>query len=336
MAATEYGVNHPLAVKLWSKKLLREALKETFISRFMSSGTNNIIQIKTETNKNAGDRVTYGLRMQLSGNGVQGDATLEGNEEALTTYSDNLFIDQLRHAVISKGKMSEQRVPFSVREEALDGLKDWLAGRLDTWFFNQIAGNTGQADTRYTGNQATIAPSSTSGNTRWLFADGTSSTEGSLSTTDKFQLTYIDRAVTTAKTATPLIRPVRVKGNEYFVMFLHPRQVYNLRTDATANRITWFDTQKARVSGGMTSEEENPIFNGSLGIYNNVVLHESTRIPTVTTGGSSPENVYRAVFCGCQAAVMAFGQDNSEDGSWNEKLFDSANDNMALDRSLAA
>lgn len=30
MAATAYPVNHPLAVKLWSKKIAREALKETF------------------------------------------------------------------------------------------------------------------------------------------------------------------------------------------------------------------------------------------------------------------------------------------------------------------
>ncbi len=32
MATTAYGVNHPLAVKLWSKRLMREALKETYVS----------------------------------------------------------------------------------------------------------------------------------------------------------------------------------------------------------------------------------------------------------------------------------------------------------------
>ena len=34
MATTAYGTNHPLAVKLWSKRLMREALKETYIGRF--------------------------------------------------------------------------------------------------------------------------------------------------------------------------------------------------------------------------------------------------------------------------------------------------------------
>jgi len=32
MATTAYGVNHALSNKLWSKRLMREALKETYAS----------------------------------------------------------------------------------------------------------------------------------------------------------------------------------------------------------------------------------------------------------------------------------------------------------------
>lgn len=313
MATTEYGVNHPLAVKAWAKKLFVEALKDTYFSRFMGTGSDNIIQIKTELQKGPGDRITQGLRMQLSGTGVQGDGTLEGNEEALTTYSDNILINQIRHAVRSAGKMSEQRVPFDVREEAKDGLKDWWSDRLDTAFFNSIAGNTGQADTKYTGNNATTAPSTG----RWLFSDGTHTTEASLSTTDTFQLSFIDRAVTTAKVASPKIRPIKVDGKDKYVMFLHPYQSHALRVDATSSRITWYDTQKALVQGG---QRDNPIYNGALGEYNGVVLHESTRIPSVVS------NVYRAVLCGGQAALMAVGQDSSPTKmNWVEELFDYEN-----------
>ena len=98
MATTDYGVNHPLAVKLWSKKLIREALKETYISRFMGTSKDSLVYVKDELNKSAGDRIRVGLRMQLTGQGIVGDGTLEGNEEALTTYTDDLLIDQLRHA----------------------------------------------------------------------------------------------------------------------------------------------------------------------------------------------------------------------------------------------
>src|SRR5262245_30559270 len=106
---------------------MKEALKKTFALQFMGEGSNNIIQIKTELNKDAGDRITFGIKQQLRGAGVQGDNTLEGQEEALETYAQNLTIDQLRHAVRSAGKMSEQRVPFTMRNEARDGLADWWA-----------------------------------------------------------------------------------------------------------------------------------------------------------------------------------------------------------------
>lgn len=134
MSATHYGVNAPEAVKLWSRRLAREALKETYISRFIGTGRNSLIVQKDDTSKTEGDRIRNTLRMQLSGAGVQGDASLEGSEESLTTYTDDFVINQLRHAVRSGGKMSEQRIPFGVRQEAMDGLKDWWSDRVDTWF----------------------------------------------------------------------------------------------------------------------------------------------------------------------------------------------------------
>jgi len=321
MATTSYGVNHPLAVKQWARKLHHEALAETYFARFMGEGSENLIQIKREVSKDAGDRITCGLRMLLSGDGIEGDATLEGNEEALTTYSDNIFINQLRHAVRSAGKMSEQRVPFSVREESLMGLKDWWTDRMDTVFFNHICGNSAQTDTKYTGHNATTAPTSAAGNTRILYADGGSTTEGSLSASQHFQLTYIDRAVLNAKEATPILRPIAHNGGKYYCMFLHPQQVFSLRTDAgnSGARITWFDAQK---DAGPRDKEQNNIFSGALGIYNNVILHESTRVV------SPSANVYRSVLCGAQAATIAFGRpQGAGDGTqnWYEELFDYGN-----------
>jgi N4-gp56 family major capsid protein len=316
MATTSYGVNNALAVKLWSKVLIREALKATFVYKFMGEDDSALLQRKSETSKGAGDRITVGLRMQLSGDGVQGDGTLEGNEEALVTYSDNLYIDQLRNAVRSAGKMSEQRVPFSVRAEAMAGLRDWWAGRIDTCFFNQIAGYTPQADTRYTGNQATIAPSS--GN---ILVQGQSA-ESSLTSSDTFVLGLIDSAVTLAKTMTPVIRPLKVDGEDRYVAFLHPYQVRSLRTSTSTGQ--WLDIQKAAMTGGEVSN--NPIFSGALGMYNGVILHEATRLPAAVQSGAAKANTKRAVFCGAQAALFATGQeDNAEKPNWVEQLFDYGN-----------
>jgi hypothetical protein len=88
MATTSYGVNNALAVKTWAKKLFVEALKQTKCSKFIGTTPDSLIQRRTEVSKGPGDRITIGLRMQLLGAGIQGDATLEGSEEALSTFSD--------------------------------------------------------------------------------------------------------------------------------------------------------------------------------------------------------------------------------------------------------
>lgn len=313
MATTQYGLNNPLTVKLWARKLFQEALKQTWLYKFMGPDSSNAIQVLNDTSKGPGDRITVGLRMQLSGNGVLGDGTLEGNEEALTTYSDNLVINQLRHAVRSDGKMSEQRIPFSIREEARQGLADWWAGRIDLALFNQLAGNTAESDTRLTGANATTAPTSNGVS----YPNGLSSeaSVASGTTSNIFKLNYIDQAVEKAKTNSPLIRPLRVNGEDKYLIFLHPYQVTDLRQNTATGQ--WLDIQKAVYQA---SKENNPIYKGALGEYNGVILHESTRVPFVTT------NVARALFMGAQAGAIAFGQGYAQNRlAWVEELFDYGN-----------
>lgn len=329
MAVTSYGVNHPLAVKLWARRLFREALKATYIWKFMGTDSNALVQVRDETSKGPGDRITTGLRMQLAGGGVLGDGTLEGNEEALTVYSDNLLIDQLRHAVRTGGRMSQQRVPFDIREEARVGLTDWWADRIDSAFFNHICGQAAQTDLRYTGNN-TVLDYSTGRGIYSTASANVPTSDQSLSVSDVFTLGLIDVAVERAKTATPLIRPVSTELGDYYVMFLHPYQVTDLRA-GTAAAGSWTDIQKAAMTGGLV--ERNPIFTGALGVYNGVILHESTRVTmgfnnstSVTTSGAGGLGTRRAVLCGAQSVSLAFGQDNADEQmTWVEEFFDYGN-----------
>lgn len=330
MAVTSYSVNDALAVKLWGKKLIREVLKGSDVSKFIGTDSNSLFQIKVEAKKDAGDRITFGLRMQLTGAGISGDSTLEGSEERLTTFEDNVFIDQLRHAVRTGGRMSDQRVPFSVREEARLGLQDWWMDRLATSLINQACGNLNTTDIRYLGMQSAITA-----DTAHNFIAGTGFTGGAntaalLSDTvsDKMQLSLIDSLVAQAKTLTPMIRPVVVpKVGNVYVMFLHPFQVKDLRV--TTGTGTWQDIHKAALMGGQVSD--NPIFTGALGMYNGVVLHEEPRIPlAVDNSGTAIANTRAAVFLGAQACTIAIGQgyDVGKEGfrmSWEEELFDYGN-----------
>jgi len=322
MANTSYGVNSPEAVKLWSRKLFHEALKATWASKFMGSDSNSVLQIIDDTSKGPGDRVRNTLRMLLSGGGIEGDGTLEGNEEALTTYTDDVVINQLRHAVRSGGKMSEQRIPFSVREEARLGLQDWWADRIDTAFFNQICGNTNQTDTKYTGHQAATQPDASH---RVFSGNGAVDTAVDASTTASalFTLSLLDTAVTTAKLANPQVRPLKINGADKYVCFMHPYQVEQMRTSTDTGQ--WLDIQKAAISGGDVSG--NPIFSGALGEYNGVILHESTRVSIGSdASGTAASGVRRAVFCGAQASSIAFGRGyGASKMSWVEELFDYRN-----------
>lgn len=332
MATTSYGTNHPLAVKLWSKLLYHEAIKKTYAGRFMGTSDSSLIQLKNDLKKSAGDRIRVGLRMALAGDGIQGDSTLEGNEEALVTYSDSVFVDQLRHAVRSSGKMSEQRVLFDIRTEARNGLSDWWAERIDASFFNQIAGATAVSDTRYTGNQATIAP--TASTSIMIAAGAIGGLEVSLSATTTQMLKFVDldRAVTQAKTMTPMIRPLKVDGEDKYVAFLHPNQVLHLRRDASTAG-NFIDLAKAQLQGGRI--KDNPLYTGALGEYNNIVLHEAFRIPTASGAAlgtdaaghvSTVSDFRRAVLCGAQAAIMAIGQDGEPNKMrWAEEEFDYEN-----------
>jgi N4-gp56 family major capsid protein len=314
MATTQFGTNHNLAVKLWAKKLFTESLAETYFSRFLGKGSDSLVQWKDETKKSAGDRVRVGLRMQLSGTGIQGDNTLEGSEESLVTFSDDLTINQLRHACRSDGRMSEQRVLFDVLNEHKDALTDWYANRLDTSFFNQLAGYTAESDTRYTGNNATVAPSTN--NIIWADSDVATGDE-SIGTTDTFTTAMLDRAVTKAKTmdasGQPIIRPFRISGQEKYVAFLHPHQVYNLRRESTANTVTWWEVNRSALSGGL-SEGASALYKGSLGEYNGIILHESNRVPLGVNSVSSASisTVRRGIFCGAQAALFATGRESQD------------------------
>lgn len=319
MAITSYAVNDALAVKNWSKRLDVEALKETSFRRFMKDSPDALVQEKSETRKGKGDSITFGLRMQLTGDGVIGSDVLKGNEESLTTYSDALLIDELRHAVSVPGEdtIDAQRVPFELREEAYSGLRDWWADRLDRVMFNHLCGNTAETRSQYIGANAIQAPSTN----RWIRA-GNVANDQSLST-NAMTLTLIDQCVARAKTATPMIRPIKGLGADIdYVMFVHPDQVRSLRADA-ATAGGWMDLQKARITGGEISN--NAVFTGALGVYNRTMLVENPRIPQAINAstGASIANTRRAVFCGAQALTFAVGQSYRDTKfTWSEELDD--------------
>ncbi|EJF77796.1 hypothetical protein MCQ_01486 [Candidatus Bartonella washoeensis Sb944nv] len=317
MAVTRIDINDPQAVQAWSKKLNSEVIKATKIAPLIGESSNSIIQLKEETHKGKGDSVTFSLLVQLFGDGVTEGETLEGNEESLQFMNDQLIINELSHGVrvANEGSIDQQRILPSLRKSAKEALVRWYANRLSIMFFLQVCGytaNTISVDGRqlyikpvhYGFNQPT-APSSK----RIIRPDAKTSDED-LKEKGKhsFSLKLIDEAVECAKLANPQISPVNIGGDSVYVLYLHPKQVTQLRTNTAAGE--WLDIQKSVYA---TSRAKNPIFDGSLGMYNGVILREAVHVThgVNSTTNAPVQNVRRAVLLGAQSAVIGFGKNHS-------------------------
>jgi len=328
MATKTYAAGDSEVVKLWSKRLAREALKRTVLAPYWKDSSSALGMIESDTQKGAGDRVTVTLRMQLTGDGVTENQTQEGNEEAISTYTDNVSLTELSHATRSQVKITQQRVPFKLGREMNDALADWWAARMDYIGFAHLAGYTpanslGTSGAQYNGGNTIVAPSS--GRQLWTEA-GTSTDEALDSTGDEMTLTMIDKAVELAQTggSTGLvpIRPISgLPGGAEYVCFVHPTQTTQLRTSTTT--LNWADLQKAMLQGG--KGEDSMFFKGGLGVYNKTLLVESTRVPNGVHSltGAAVTTVRRAIFCGAQALGLCFGQGyGPEEWKVQEETFD--------------
>jgi len=315
MALTSRTSANALTPKLWAKALAAAAPQETYFSRFAGTDANSAFQVRSELGKHAGDQLTIGLRMKLGNDGVTDGQAMQGAEEPLVFYSDALLINELANAVSRAGIIDEQRGLDGWRQEALDGLSTWFGERLDEMLFNQLAGNTytGVSSLRL-GFNTVVGPTSNADLTlsRWICSGiagtGSLANEATVegTSTSILKLTDIDKAIERARMAVPRIRPIRVDGQDKYLLFIHPSQVTDIRGD-TSTVGSFFDLQKAALQGGKISD--NPLYTGALGEYNNVIIHSSAFIPNGVVSGNASQNTHvrRAVFCGAQAAAVGYG-----------------------------
>ncbi|HDP36489.1 MAG TPA: N4-gp56 family major capsid protein [Candidatus Atribacteria bacterium] len=280
MAQTQFAKDSALAAKIWAAKLFKEALRNIFFSRFMGESADNIVQVKTDLTKTHGDKITFPLRMVMTGEGQSGQAgiTLEGNEEALTFYDFSQELTEYGHSVRARSLIDLQRPAFDLRTEMKDALKEWIGEKTEK-------------------SLLTAAITSPTTNRR---KDVTGESPGTLS------VAYIQACKRMAQLATPKVRPVKIEGDEYYAMIVHPYASKALKADSD-----WKNAQMyANIRG-----KSNPLFTGALGVVDGVVLFEYDRSPLLYD--TSNKYCY-SVLLGAQALVVAWALRPT----WNEKLFD--------------
>lgn len=255
------------------------------------------MQVKEQLTKDKGDKITFGLRMRLTGAGVTSGQILEGNEERLVTHSNSVTLEQYRHAVRDDGALSRQRTMFSISDEARNAIKDWMSEKVDQLAFDALGVGAG----------ATVDPSKIfyKTGTSTFLATGTAATaKSALHATDsKLTLNFISFIKAFAKTGgnrtyVPL-RPVKVEGKEYYIMLVHPDALFDLK--ATSE---WQQAQREAQERG----KSNPLFTGAAGVFDGTIIHEHENCAIATDGGGGTVAWTKAVFLGAQALVWAWGQ----------------------------
>ena len=289
-----------LQVSRWAKELQSEVSKGVYFSKFMGEGPGSAIQVK-QMEEGKGKDVTFGLVSQLTGSAITGDSSLEGNEQSLSTFSNTVSTNQKRLAVRDTGKFANSKVLYDFRSTSLDLLKTQYSELIDADIFSAL--------------------STTSGTHAYYRADAsasvyaTSDPKAALEAADGITLADISAMKTLAQiggSANYRMRPIRVDGNDYYVLVLHPEVAYDLFELDEFQQI-----QREAQNRG----DSNPLFSGALGIYNGVVIHAHEGVNTFDNGGGAAVKGSRNLFMGAQAACFA----ESSDMMWVEKTFDYGN-----------
>ena len=329
MALTNFGTLTGDQLQAWSRDFWKVARNQSFINQFAGAGSNAMVQRVTELTKNQkGTKANITLLADMTGDGITGDNTLEGNEEALRAFDISIGLDQLRFANRIAGRMADQKTVVNFREQSRDALAYAMADRCDQLAFLTLSGvaytqkNNGglRATSASAGHElvdlefaSDVSAPTSDRHRRWdatsgLVAGDTTAVAGA----DKIGYRTIVELKAYAKDN--YIRGIRGAGNqETFHMFVTPQQMAALKLDADF---------LANVRNAGVRGTSNSLFSGSASLMvDGVMIHEFRHVfntSGATTGtsvnagaagykwGADADVVGgRALFCGAQALALA-------------------------------
>jgi len=291
-----FATGNALTRKAWAKRFWVEAKTESYFygNGLVGRDENQAIIVELpDLEKEQGDVINYGQIRELSGDGVEADNTMEGNEEDVTTYDDDVTLNQKRNAIRTEGKLSGQRPSDKrLRMWASELLKRWMAKTLDEDLFEALGEDL----------------------TKAVYGGDATATSG-IEAGDYFTLALIAKFVAYARKATPKIIGPSFKGKKTNgIVVISPDQSYDLTERDAAY-------SQSRMEAALRGYS-NPIFTGALGMHKSVPIHEHSRVAVNTTwGGSTNLNGATALFMGVGSGVIAYAMKKI----WNEKTFDYGN-----------
>ena len=276
MADQRNQVNIPanLVPKVWAKKVWHEGVKDSYFDKFTAMDGSNVVHQNKDLTNVKGDSVVFGLMMNLTGSGVEGNRQkLSGAEDTLNIYDFTVQTQLVRNAV-SRFEADDQKSQYDMLKEIKVVLKQWLSDWLDNKLISKLSYNPSNGEVLYA---------------------SAAGTQSSITANDKLTTTIISRAKRKAMMHAPKVQPIKVDGMDKYIMLVHPWAARDLKDDPK-----WLAAQQnANIRGS-----KNPIFTGALGEYDGVILYEYERVQTGNIGASNA-NVCQNLLLGKQAACFA-------------------------------
>lgn len=319
-------------IQKWTSEFFFEYVHDSAFMPYMgdSGGDGMMMPILVKSELTSGGKtINMPFIEKLDGAGVRGTNTLEGNEEAIGNYNQQVTVHWNRHAV-SIPKPEEHWTEMDLlragkmglRTWASEGLRDDLICAFSAYSAGSILRGLDADDTTtaaraplafYTAISEGVKDAWLAANTdRFLFGaavanhsanDHSAALLNIDTTNDRLTSTTVSLAKQVAREANRKIRPVKQsisEGRDYFVYFVGSRGFRDLKRDSAitaANR-------DARVRG----VDDNPLFQDGDLIWDGVVIREIPEIPVLTGVGASTSDVQAGFMCGAQAIAVAWGQ----------------------------
>jgi N4-gp56 family major capsid protein len=289
--------------KQWDEKFYREYIRANRFARYQGTDANSIIQLKEQLTKKPGDAITLSLVKALSGAGVTGNTLLEGAEESVSNYAHQISIGAYRNGV-AMTEWEEQKSPIVALDTVRPLLKDWAMELNRTKVIAALSAvipDSGVQEPYATATSTERDEFIVSNSDRVLFGALKSNAVSGVfatalatldATDDKFTYSKVSLMKRIAKTADPIIRPVRVNDDEeWYVAFCGSNCFRDLKTSLATIH-----------ADAMQRGRDNPLFTDGDLVYDGVIIREVPEIAALAA------NVGEVFLCGAQAVGHVIGK----------------------------
>ena len=265
------GTTNARAQKLWSARLAIDWPKKSFFApRFKSTDKfENIIVAKEDLTRSKGDAITVGISAKLNNDFLASGQKVDGNEDRLTTFTDQVVVDECNAGIVEDSMITEQRAFYNMSEEMYSILTTKTAEAFDKKYFTAL---DSQNTTVVYNNQGTFSATAT-------LATATSAVTAADTLTPQLLTNVKPALISGFAGRQPFIEPVMIDGMAFWVVIAHPDVLASLENDSTFLQGRQFALERGK---------DNPIFSGAFTVWNQFIVFAHQNIATGTNNSSIP------------------------------------------------